>query len=272
MQGLEAFIPTHKKVEYINILLQCGFDTVEVGSFVSARAIPQLADTAEVIEKLDFSLSNSGIAVLVANETGAQQAMNFEEIDDLIFPFSVSETFLKRNINKGFEDGEQVLGTLQELCLKNGKRLLPYFTMGFGNPYGDDWSLDLLLHWVRKFEIKGIKVIPLSDIMGDASPDKIGKTFSFLMAEFPEIEFGLHLHSLAETAPRKVEAAWKAGIRRFDTVLGGYGGCPMTGKEMVGNLSLETLISWSEGKNIETGLKPDRIVKALDYPLFDLVR
>jgi len=267
MQGIATFIPTHKKIEYINLLFQCGFDTVEVGSFVSAMAIPQMADTAEVLEKLDFSKTNSRIAVLVANEIGGQQAMRFDAIDDLIFPFSVSETFLKKNLNKGFGEGEKILDVLQNLCVKNGKRLLPYLTMGFGNPYGDDWSIDLVLEWVRKFEKKGIEVIPLSDIMGDASAEKIGSVFSVLKKEFPKVEFGLHLHSLHETALKKVDAAYRAGVRRFDTVLGGYGGCPMTGKELVGNLALESLITWSESEGVETGLNMEILQKARTYPL-----
>ena len=267
MQGLAVIIPTHKKIEYINLLLQCEFDTVEVGSFVSEKAIPQMADTAEVLEKLDFSKTNSRIAVLVANEAGAQQAMTFDAINDLIFPFSVSETFLKKNINKGFEEGEKLLDALQNLCVKTGKRLIPYLTMGFGNPYGDDWSIDLVFEWVRKFEKKGIEVIPLSDIMGEASAEKIGRVYSELINEFPKVEFGLHLHSLHETALEKVDAAYRAGIRRFDTVLGGYGGCPMTGKELVGNLSLESLITWSEREGVETGLNMDMLQKARAYPL-----
>jgi hydroxymethylglutaryl-CoA lyase len=267
LQGIESIIPIKKKIDYINLLLQCGFDTVEVGSFVSEKVIPQMADTAQVIERLDFSETNSRIAVLVANEIGGHQAMKFDVIDDLIFPFSVSETFLKKNINKGFGDGEKVLDALQDLCVKNGKRLLPYLTMGFGNPYGDDWSIDLVVNWVKKFEKKGIEVIPLSDIMGEATPEVIGKTFSSLVSEFPKIEFGLHLHSLHETALEKMDAAYRAGVRRFDTVLGGYGGCPMTGKELVGNLALESLMDWCQKNNIRTGLNIEQIAKAQIFPL-----
>ena len=268
LQGLETIISTKKKIEYINLLLQCGFDTVEVGSFVSAKAIPQMADTTEVLEKLDFSKANSRIAVLVANGSGGKIAMSFDVIDDLIFPFSVSGTFLKKNIRQDFGEAERTIDLLQNLCVKNRKRLLPYLSMGFGNPYGDDWSVDLILEWVRKFEKIGIAVIPLSDIMGDATPEIIGNTFSALIAEFPGIEFGLHLHSLHETALEKVAAAYRAGVRRFDTVLGGYGGCPMTGKELVGNLSLESLITWSGHEGVETGLNMDMLQKAKAYPLF----
>ncbi len=269
MQGIETLIPTHKKIEYINLLLQCGFDTVEVGSFVSPRTIPQMTDTAEVLENLDFSNTNSKIAVLVANENGGEKAMKYDVIDDLIFPFSVSETFLKKNINKGFEETEKTIDFLQNLCLKKGKRLLPYLSMGFGNPYSDDWSIDLLLEWVTKFSKIGIEVIPVSDIMGEADAQKIGRVFSALIKEFPNVEFGLHLHSLHETALKKIEAAYQAGIRRFDTVLGGYGGCPMTGKEMIGNLALEMLIDWCDNNQIETGLDRKQLHKAQRYPLLN---
>jgi len=227
-----------------------------------------MADTAEVLEKLDFSKTKSRIAVLIANENGGKKAMSFDVIDDLIFPFSVSETFLKKNIRQDFGEAERTIDLLQNLCVKNGKRLLPYLSMGFGNPYGDEWSIELLFNWIQKFDRKGIAVIPLSDIMGDAIPEIIGKTFSALIAEFPGTEFGLHLHSLHETALEKVDAAYRAGVRRFDTVLGGYGGCPMTGKELVGNLSLESLITWSDHKDVETGLNMEMLQKAKAYPLF----
>ena len=269
MQGIHAFIPTHKKIEYINLLLHCGFDTVEVGSFVSPIAIPQMADTAEVLESLDFSNTTSRIAVLVANESGGEKIMNYDIIDDLIFPFSVSETFMKKNINKGFEKAEKTIDFLQNNCLKNGKRLLPYLSMGFGNPYGDEWSVELLLKWVQKFTKNGISVIPLSDIMGEASPEKIDYVFSRLAEEFPDVEFGLHLHSVRESAQAKIEAAYRAGIRRFDTVLGGYGGCPMAGKELVGNLSLESLIEWCENNGINSGLNQKQLLKAKTFPLLD---
>ncbi len=267
MQGLHDFIPTKKKIDYINLLLKCGFDTVEVGSFVSPKAIPQLADTAEVLKKLDYKNLKSRIAVLAANKQGGKKALDFDVIDDLIFPFSVSETFLKKNINKNFPQAEKTVEYLQNLCVKNGKRLIPYLSMGFGNPYDDDWSVEILVKWAEKFLTMGIKVLPVSDIMGDATPQRIGETFSVLITEFPDIEFGLHLHSLPETATEKVEAAYKAGIRRFDTVLGGMGGCPMTGKEMVSNLALETLISYCEQQNIPLNIDRNYLKKAAKFIL-----
>jgi len=194
--------------------------------------------------------------------------MDFEVIDDLIFPFSVSEAFLKKNINQDFEEGEKTIDFLQNLCVKNNKQLLPYLSMGFGNPYGDEWSLEVLSYWTKKFKIKGINIIPVSDIMGEASPEKIASVFSFLIEDFPEIEFGLHLHSLKETATEKIDAAYKAGIRRFDTVLGGFGGCPMTGKELIGNLPLSTLTDYCLTNNIETGLDSDIVEQTENKVLF----
>jgi len=268
LQGITEFVPTQKKLDYINLLLKCGFHTVEVGSIVSPKAIPQMADTLELLEKLDFSETNSRIALLVANKSGGIKAMDFEVIDDLIFPFSVSEAFLKKNINQDFEEGEKTIDFLQNLCVKNNKQLLPYLSMGFGNPYGDEWSLEVLSYWTKKFKIKGINIIPVSDIMGEASPEKIASVFSFLIEDFPEIEFGLHLHSLKETATEKIDAAYKAGIRRFDTVLGGFGGCPMTGKELIGNLPLSTLTDYCLTNNIETGLDSDIVEQTENKVLF----
>lgn len=268
LQGIAEFIPTQKKIDYINLLLRCGFHTVEVGSIVSPKAIPQMADTLELLEKLDYNNTDSQIAILVANKSGGTKAMNFDVVDDLIFPFSVSETFLKKNINQDFEEAEKTVDFIQNLCTKNNKQLLPYLSMGFGNPYGDEWSLEVLSYWTEKFKTKGINIIPVSDIMGEASPEKIASVFSFLLKEFPEIEFGLHLHSVKETAISKIDAAYKAGIRRFDTVLGGFGGCPMTGKELIGNLPLGTLSDYCEENNIETGLDTDMVEQAEKANLF----
>ena len=262
-QGIAEFIPTQKKIEFINLLLKCGFHTVEVGSIVSPKAIPQMADTIEVLESLDYSGTKSRIAVLVANKSGGEKAMDFDVIDDLIFPFSVSKTFLKKNINQGFEEVDKTIDFLQNLCVKNNKQLVPYLSMGFGNPYGDDWSLEVLRFWTEKFIAKGIEIIPVSDIMGEADTDKIFKVFDFLLSEFPQTEFGLHLHSVKETAVEKIDAAYKAGVRRFDTVLGGLGGCPMTGKELIGNLPLSTLTDYCEENNVETGLDRQFLFDAL---------
>jgi len=267
MQGIEQFIPTEKKIEYINILLNCGFHTVEVGSFVSPKAIPQLADTAKVLNKLDYSKTNSRIAVLVANNKGGDIAMNFDVVDDIIYPFSVSETFLKRNINQNFVEAEKTIDYLQNICVKNNKTLIPFLSMGLGNPYGDEWNIDILNFWTDKFMSKGINYVPVSDIIGEAEPDKIYEIFTSLINEFPDLEFGLHLHSEVKSATHKIDAAYKAGIRRFDTVLGGLGGCPMTGREMVANLDLRVLLNYCEANNIETGLNMEMLDKAAWYNL-----
>ncbi|PLX01820.1 MAG: hydroxymethylglutaryl-CoA lyase [Marinilabiliales bacterium] len=267
MQGIEQFIPTEKKIEYINILLNCGFHTVEVGSFVSPKAIPQLADTAKVLDKLDYSNTNSRIAVLVANNKGGDIAMNFDIVDDIIYPFSVSETFLKRNINQNFAEAEKTIDYLQNICVKNNKTLIPFLSMGLGNPYGDEWNIDILNFWTDKFKSKGINYVPVSDIIGEAEPDKIYEIFTALKNEFPDLEFGLHLHSEVKSASNKIEAAYNAGIRRFDTVLGGLGGCPMTGREMIANLDLRVLLNYCEANNIETGLNMEMVNKAGWYNL-----
>ena len=267
MQGIEQFIPTEKKIEYINILLKCGFHTVEVGSFVSPKAIPQLADTAKVLDNLDYSNTDSRIAVLVANKKGGDIAMNFDIVDDIIYPFSVSETFLKRNINQTFEEAESIIDYLQNLCIKNNKTLIPFLSMGLGNPYGDEWNMDILFKWTEKFKNKGINYVPVSDIIGEAVPDKIYEVFTLLKSEFPDLEFGLHMHSEVKSTANKIAAAYKAGIRRFDTVLGGLGGCPMTGREMIANLDLRVLLNYCEENNIETGLDMQMVDKAAWYPL-----
>ena len=266
-QGLHQLIPTNKKIEYINLLLQCGFDTVEAGSFVSPKAIPQMADTAEVLDGLDFDNSSSKIAVLVATKRGGERAMAYEQIDQIFFPFSTSPTFLKKNINQSLEESERTIDDLQNLCVKHGKEQIVYFSMGFGSAYGDDWSIDLLHSWVRKMIVKGLNVFPFSDILGEASPKMISKVFESLKSEFADVEFGLHLHSLDYQRMEKVDAAYKAGVRRFDTVINGLGGCPQTGKELVGNLPLEKFLDYCEQNKIPTNLDQHYLNKAIGFPI-----
>lgn len=261
-QGIIEFIPTKKKIDFINILLNCGFHTVEVGSIVSDKAIPQMADTIEILDKLDYSNTKSRIAILVANEKGGKIAMDYEIVNDLIYPFSISETFLRKNINQDFIKAEETIDNLLNLCLKNSKQLIPFLSMGLGNPYGDEWSLEILDLWTEKFKSKGIKYIPVSDIMGEASKEKIHRVFNHLVSEYPDIEFGFHLHSAKEKARDKVDAAYKAGIRRFDTVLGGFGGCPMTGKELLGNLALDILMDYCTEEGIKNGLDLMKVQEA----------
>ncbi len=263
-QGLKDIIPTDKKADYINLLLQAGFDTVEVGSFVSPRAIPQMADTATVLEKINHESRQSKIAVLVVTEKGGKMATSFPQIDQLFFPFSISPIFLQKNIKQNFFTAERTIDQLQNLCVGSGKELIVYFSMGFGNPYGDEWTMELLLEWITKMKAKGLSIFPLSDITGDASPGQIQTVFTQLITHFPELEFGFHLHALKNEALEKVDAAFKAGIRRFDTVLGGMGGCPMTGKELLGNLDLETFMAYCDAQNIPLNLNRKWIEEAAD--------
>jgi len=267
MQGIDRFIPTNKKIEYINLLLQCGFDTVEVGSFVSPKAIPQMADTAEVLRKIDCKNSKSNIAVLAANLKGGEMAVEFSQVDEIFFPFSTSPTFLRKNLNTTIEKAEQNIDKLQDLCIKKGKELVAFISLAFGDPYGDDWNTDLVNKWVEKLVSKGIRKIPLADTIGDVDFETIDKVCSAVVPNFPQVEFGLHAHAIIGKGKSKITAAWKNGIRRFDSVINGLGGCPMTDKEMVGNLATEKLIEWCSEQNIETGLDFNKFKKAQQYPL-----
>jgi hydroxymethylglutaryl-CoA lyase len=267
MQGMEIFVPTPKKVAYINLLLQCGFDTVEVGSFVSPKAIPQMADTTEVLKKLDYSKTNSNIAVLVANLKGGELAVQFDEVDLIFYPYSSSPTFLKKNLNTTIKEAERTVEGLQNLCVKKGKNLVAFISLAFGDPYGDPWSIDLIKKKVEKLLSLGITRIPLADTIGDVHPEVIDKVCGEVVPNFPKVDFGLHAHAYPGKGKSKIAAAWKHGVRHFDTVIGGLGGCPMTDKELVGNLSLESLITWCETEGVETGLDMDMVNRAQRYPL-----
>lgn len=267
MQGMETFIPTHKKVAYINLLLQCGFDTVEVGSFVSPKAIPQMVDTSEVLKKLDYSKTNSNIAVLVANLKGGEIAAQFDEVDLIFYPYSSSPTFLKKNLNTTIKEAERTVEGLQNLCVKKDKSLVAFISLAFGDPYGDPWSIDLINKKVEKLLSLGITLIPLADTIGDVHPEVIDKVCGEVIPNFPQVDFGLHAHAYPGKGKSKIAAAWKHGVRHFDTVIGGLGGCPMTDKELVGNLSLESLMTWCETEGIETGLNINELRKAQNYPL-----
>jgi len=267
MQGIDTFIPTHKKIEYINLLLKCGFDTVEIGSFVSAKAIPQMADTAEVLRKLDYSTTKSNIAVLVANLKGGKLAMEFEEVDEIFYPYSTSPTFLRKNLNTTLDEAERTIDELQNLCVKHNKNLVAFISLAFGDPYGDQWDIDLINHKVNNLISKGIDTIPLADTIGNVDPLVIDEVCGAVVPNFPQVEFGLHAHAYPGKGKSKIAAAWKHGVRRFDTVIGGLGGCPNTDKELVGNLSLESLLKWSENHGVEIGLNMDVVKEAQQYPL-----
>jgi len=267
LQGLSQFIPTDRKVDYINQLLQCGFDTVEIGSFVSPKAIPQWVDTAAVIKGLNFDQTDSKIAVLVANLRGALQAVQFEEVDQLFYPFSISPTFLKLNLHSTLAKAEHLTDQLIDLCQQHNKELVVFLSLAFGNPYGDAWQVEMVHQWVERLAGKGIKRIPLADTIGDISPDLIFKVFSHLVDDFRQVELGLHTHAYPGIGKLKVDAAFRAGVRRFDTVLGGLGGCPMTGKAMVGNLALSELLDYCDEHKIETSVNKSCIKKAENFPL-----
>ncbi len=250
IQGLTNFIPTNIKADYINSILKIGFDEVDIGSFVSEKVIPQLSDTAEVINLLDFDQTRSKLLVLVANKKGGEEASEFDEINSLIFPFSVSPTFLKRNINSDFYNSIKTIDELRNVCEKRKKNLIVYIAMGFGNPYGDPWNIDIVFEWVEKLIDFGITTIPFSDILGNSTPLRIHEVFSSVIKDFPEIEFGFHLHTNPQDWYEKVESAYNSGCMRFDTVINGFGGCPTTGKELLGNLDTLSFINFLNQKNI----------------------
>lgn len=271
-QGLTQFIPTEEKVKYINLLLQVGFDTVEVGSFVSPKAIPQMADTAEVLKKIDYQNKQSKIAVLVANTKGGKMAAEFDEVDEIFYPFSTSPTFLRKNLSTTIEGAERTVSELQNLCVKSGKELVAFISLAFGDPYGDPWDTDLINRKVEKLANMGINIIPLADTIGNVHPDTIDKVCKAVIPNFPDIEFGLHAHALPGKGKSKIDAAWKNGVRRFDTVIGGLGGCPMTDKELVGNLSLESLLEWAKTHEIPTELSQEVLQKVQTTSLMGTIQ
>jgi len=253
-QGIEMFIPTAVKTAYINQLLKAGFETVEVGSFVSPRAIPQMKDTPEVLAGLDLSESKSKVMALVANMKGGLEAMRFNIIDQLYFPFALSETFQRKNINSDFNKSKLFVRELQSIAFEKNKELLVVISMGFGNPYGDPWSVEMLVDIAGYFYEQGFRTLPIADVVGLAEPDQIHAVYSKLIPAFPDMEFGIHLHTVPSKYYDKVDAAYQAGVRRFDTVLGGIGGCPMTDRELLGNLNTLSLIAYCEKNGIEHGL------------------
>ena len=260
-QGIPNFIPTQNKVRIINLLLQAGFDTVEVGSFVSKAVIPQMADTAGVLQGLDVSGSKSRIMVLVGNKQGGGEAGKLGGVDDLLYPFSVSPSFLKRNLNIDIDRAKGTIHDLMEICDLHKKRLIVYLTMAFGNPYGDKWDPGIVEDWAGYLYELGHRIIPLSDILGNVTPETITQVYSRLIKSFPEVEFGIHLHSKPGEEYDKIDAAWKAGVRRFDSVTGGFGGCPMADDHLVGNLDTFALVDYCEKNGIEHGLDAELLGK-----------
>jgi hydroxymethylglutaryl-CoA lyase len=254
MQGIHDFIETEKKAAYINSILKCGFDTVDFGSFVSPKAIPQMRDTAQLLDQLDLSTTKSKLLAIIANTRGAQDAVEFEEITYLGFPFSISETFQQRNANSSIAESLTRVEEIQDLCIRNKKELVVYVSMAFGNPYGDEWSGDVAISWTKRLAKMGIKIIALSDTIGVSNPENISSLFSKLIPEFPGVEIGAHLHTTPDTWEEKVHAAYKSGCRRFDSAIKGYGGCPMATDKLTGNMPTENVLMYLIKNKIVTGI------------------
>jgi len=262
MQGWPNFIPTEKKIEYLNTLMKVGFDSLDFGSFVSAKAIPQMADTKEVIERIVRGNSITRLLAIVANTRGAEDAALYPSISDIGFPFSISETFQQRNTNSSITESVQTLSALQEICYLGGKRLVVYISMAFGNPYGDEYSPEIALQWIRLLVKMGVEVISLADTVGLADPAQVNSLTRLLIDHFPSVESGVHLHSRPENRLQKIEAAYSAGCRRFDGAINGFGGCPMAGDDLVGNMDSLLLIDYFRKKNFLPELNEEALLKS----------
>ena len=263
MQGLTHFVPTDLKIRYLNELLWVGFDTIDFGSFVSPKAVPQLRDTAEVLAGLNVSKTKTKLLAIVANRRGAEQAVSFSQIDYLGFPLSVSETFQQRNTNKSIAEALIEVAQIQQLCLDAGKQLVVYLSMGFGNPYGDPYSPDLVAKYTEQLVQLGIGIVAPSDTVGTSTPDAIEELFGRLLAQFPAVEFGAHLHALPGQATAKVRAVLRAGVSRIDGALRGFGGCPMAADSLTGNLPTEEVIQTLLQEGIALTIDSERFQKAL---------
>jgi len=263
MQGWINFIPTEKKINYINSLLKVGFDTIDFGSFVSAKAIPQMADTKEVVSSLESGVSGTKLLSIVANLRGAEEASVFDQITYLGFPFSVSETFQQRNTNSSIEESLKRVDEIQNLCLNKKKKLVIYISMAFGNPYDDLYDADIVFNWVEKLVELDIEIISLADTVGIATPEQVYDMTSYLVESLPSTEVGVHLHSTFENWQEKLDAAVKAGCKRFDGVLKGIGGCPMADDELVGNMNTEWMINYFETNGINTGIVKNALLDSL---------
>ncbi|MEL0457011.1 hydroxymethylglutaryl-CoA lyase [Flavobacteriaceae bacterium SZ-1-7] len=249
MQGIKEFIPTAKKVQYIQSLLRVGFDTIDFGSFVSPKAIPQMVDTAEVLAQLDLSKTTSKLLAIIANTRGADDASKHPEIDFLGYPFSISENFQMRNTHKTIAQSVDILSEILDVANKTNKEVVVYISMGFGNPYGDPWNVDIVGEWTEKLANMGVNILSLSDTVGTSSPESIDYLFSNLIPLYPKIEFGAHLHTTPSTWFEKVDSAYKAGCNRFDGAIQGFGGCPMAKDELTGNMPTEKLLSYFTSKS-----------------------
>ena len=268
MQGIKShFISTEAKTRYINSLLNVGFDTVAFGSFVSPKAIPQMRDTAAVLSNLNLSQTQSKLLAIIANIRGANDATQFEEINYLGYPFSISENFQMRNTHKTIQQSIKELEEILSIASRKNKEVVVYLSMGFGNPYGDPWNIDIVGKWTEKLSEMGVKIISLSDTIGSSTPAVIKYLFSNLIPKYPNIEFGAHIHTTPESWYEKVDAAFKAGCNRFDGAIKGYGGCPMAKDELTGNMPTEKLISYFTSQKVNTGIKPMSFESAYNQAL-----
>jgi len=264
MQGIKEWIPTEQKAAYINNLLTCGFDTLDFGSFVSPKAIPQMQDTAAVLSQLDLSKSDTKLLAIVANERGAEEALQHEEITYLGYPFSISETFQQRNTNASIEDSMKRVEFIQNASVKHNRSLLLYLSMGFGNPYGDAWSPDLVAEWSQRlYDRFGITHLALSDTIGAANPELVQSVFSTIIPELPNVTVGAHLHTIREQAQALTQAAYEGGCRHFDGAIKGYGGCPMAKDELTGNMPTELMLDWFTANNVSTGIDEPAFKRAM---------
>jgi len=256
MQGIRDWIPTESKVQYIQSLLRCGFDTIDFGSFVSPKAIPQMQDTADVLAQLDLSNTESKLLAIVANVRGAEAAVQHDQIQYLGYPFSISENFQMRNTHKTIDQSLVILKEILRLSEANNKEVVAYLSMGFGNPYGDPWNVDIVGEWTEKLAAMGVKILSLSDTVGSSTPDIIDYLFSNLIKKYPQVEFGAHLHTTPTAWHEKVDAAYKAGCRRFDGAIQGFGGCPMAKDELTGNMPTEKMLSYFTTQKVDCNINP----------------
>lgn len=254
MQGIKTFIPTQKKITYLQSLLRVGFDTIDFGSFVSPKAIPQMQDTAEVLAGLDLSDTKSKLLAIIANTKGAELAAVHKEIQYLGFPFSISENFQMRNTHKSIAESIITLNEILEIADKTNKEVVAYLSMGFGNPYGDPWNVDIVADWTQKLSNMGVKILSLSDTVGSSTPEVIDYLFSNLIPKYPEIEFGAHLHTTPLKWHEKIDSAYKAGCRRFDGAIQGFGGCPMAKDDLTGNMPTEKMLSYFTTHKVNSGI------------------
>ena len=256
MQGIKTFIPTEQKVAYIQSLLRVGFDTIDFGSFVSPKAIPQMVDTAAVLEQLDLSQTSSKLLAIIANTQGAELASVHKEIQYLGFPFSISENFQMRNTHKTIAESLVTLQEILDIANKTNKEVVTYISMGFGNPYGDPWNVEIVGEWTEKLANMGVKILSLSDTIGSSSPEVISYLFSNLIPKYPNVEFGAHLHTTPGKWHEKIDAAYQAGCLRFDGAIQGFGGCPMAKDDLTGNMPTEKMLSYFTQQKANTNISP----------------